>query len=111
MRIFPGIDAVTQLRLRKRKRGIERDLSIVVDESVPWRQVEAAVRQPTPAMLEAVTFLDTYRGKPIPKGQKSVSLRLRFRTPERTLRHEEVDPQVNAVIEALKQSVAAALRG
>jgi phenylalanyl-tRNA synthetase beta chain len=106
--LYPPQVAVGEL---PRFPGIERDLSIVVDESVPWRQVEATVRQPAPAMLEAVTFLDTYRGKPIPKGQKSVSLRLRFRDPERTLRHEEVDPQVNAVIEALKQSVGAALRG
>ncbi len=93
--------------------AIERDLSIVVDESVRWRQIEQAVRDTRPAMLEAVRFLDTYRGKPIEPGRKSVSFRMVFRDPERTLRHEQVDPQVSAVVEALGKAehIEAELRG
>jgi phenylalanyl-tRNA synthetase beta chain len=62
-------------------------------------------------MLEDLTFLTIFRGKQIGKGKKSLSLRMRFRNPDATLRHDEVDPQVNAVIEKLKQGVAAELRG
>ena len=91
--------------------GIERDLSVIVDETVTWQRLEQTVRGTDPALLEALTFLDTYRGKPIPKGQKSVSFRMRFRDPEATLRHEQVDPQVSAVIDALKQNAGAELRG
>ena len=91
--------------------GIERDLSIVVDEAVTWRQVEQAVRETDPAMLEDLRFLTIFRGKQIGKGKKSLSLRMRFRNPDTTLRHDEVDPQVNAVIEKLKQAVNAELRG
>jgi phenylalanyl-tRNA synthetase beta chain len=91
--------------------GIERDLSIVVGENTPWQQVDRTIAAAEPALLEAVTFLDTYRGKPIPKGQKSVSFRMRFRDPSRTLRHEEVDPQVQSVIDALKSETSAELRG
>jgi phenylalanyl-tRNA synthetase beta chain len=91
--------------------GIERDLSIVVDEAVTWRQVEQCVAQTAPKMLEALQFLTIFRGKQIGKGKKSLSLRMRFRNPDATLRHDEVDPQVNAVVEKLKQGVAAELRG
>ena len=91
--------------------AIERDLSIIVDESVLWRDIEAAVRGAEPALMEALHFLDTYRGKPIAKGRKSVSLRMVFRDPENTLRHEAVDPQVESVIAALRDKVGAELRG
>lgn len=91
--------------------GIERDLSIVVDEAVTWRQIEKCVADAAPKMLEDLQFLTIFRGKQIGKGKKSLSLRMRFRNPDATLRHEEVDPQVNAVVEKLKQGVAAELRG
>lgn len=91
--------------------GIERDLSIIVDEPVTWRQVEQCVKDAAPQMLEDLQFLTIFRGKQIGKGKKSLSLRLYFRNPDATLRHDEVDPQVNAVIEKLKQGVAAELRG
>ncbi len=90
--------------------GIERDLSLIVSEATPWAMVEASVRGAEPPLLESVEFLGTYRGRPIEKGSKSVSLRMRFRDQGRTLRHDEVDPQVAAVVEALKRGVDAELR-
>ncbi|MEO1235350.1 MAG: phenylalanine--tRNA ligase subunit beta [Planctomycetota bacterium] len=90
--------------------GIERDLSVVVDEGVAWDAVASAVWTAEPAMLEGLSFLGVYRGKPIAPGKKSVSLRMRFRDPERTLRHEEVDPQVASVVAALGERVGAELR-
>ena len=91
--------------------GIERDISVVVEETVPWQRIDRAVAEAEPALLEGLDFLDVYRGKPIAKGQKSVSFRLRFRDPTRTLRHEEVDPQVQSVIDQLKRDANAELRG
>lgn len=90
--------------------GIDRDLSVIVDEAVAWTKVAAAVSDAAPAMLEDLVFLGVYRGKPIPTGKKSVSLRMRFRDPATTLRHEQVDPQVAAVMESLSQQLEARLR-
>jgi phenylalanyl-tRNA synthetase beta chain len=90
--------------------GIARDVSIVVDEEVPWARLEQAIRAVEPEKLEALAFLTTYRGKPIPKGRKSVSFRMRFRDPEKSLRHEEVDPQTEAVVARLREDVGAELR-
>lgn len=90
--------------------GIARDLTVVVAESVPWRDIEAAVHAAGAAMLESVGFGGTYRGKPIDKGHKSVTIQLRFGDPQRTLRHDEVDPQVQRVLEQLQASHNATLR-
>ncbi|GAB4190318.1 MAG: phenylalanine--tRNA ligase subunit beta [Phycisphaeraceae bacterium] len=105
---FPPVRQVGDL---PRFPGIERDLSIVVDEPVTWRQVDQCIREVAPKMLESLEFLTVYRGKQIGKGKKSLSLRMRFRNPDATLRHDEVDPQVNAVIDKLKQDLKAELRG
>jgi len=90
--------------------GIERDLSVVVDEDVSWTRVESAVAAAEPAMLEELAFLGVYRGKQVGTGKKSVSLRMRFRDPAATLRHEQVDPQVAAVVASLGEAVGAELR-
>jgi len=91
--------------------GIERDLSLILDEAVTWQQVEQAIHEASPAMLEGLQFLTIFRGKQIGKGKKSLSLRMLFRHPDATLRHDEVDPQVGSVVEKLKQAVNAELRG
>lgn len=91
--------------------GIERDLSLIVEESIDWSKLESTIQQAQPSLLERLEFLGTYRGKPIPAGQKSVSLRLLFRDPSRTLRHDQVDPQMSAVVDQLQQVTGATLRG
>ena len=90
--------------------GIERDLSVVVADSVPWAAIEQAVHATSPAMLESLAFTGIYRGKPIEKGKKSVTFRMTYRDPAGTLRHDQVDPQMDAVVKALKDKVGAELR-
>ena len=90
--------------------AVERDLSIVVDESTRWQAVADAVHAVRPDMLEDLAFVATYRGKPIPTGRKSVTLRMRFRDPRQTLQHDQVDQQVTAVVDQLTRDLAAELR-
>jgi phenylalanyl-tRNA synthetase beta subunit len=40
-----------------------------------------------------------------------VTLRLVFRDPDRTLRHDEVDPEVEAVVAEARKRFRATLRG
>ncbi|QDU71634.1 phenylalanine--tRNA ligase subunit beta [Mucisphaera calidilacus] len=90
--------------------GIERDLSVIVDESVAWSAIEGVIDGVSPERMERLDFLGIYRGKPVPKGRKSLSLRMLFRDPEQTLRHDAVDGEVDAVVAALTQKVGAELR-
>lgn len=90
--------------------GTWRDLSVIVEEATPWSAIESQIRLAQLPMLETLEFLTTYRGKPISAGRKSVSFRMAFRDPNGTLRHEQVEPQVNALIERLKTSLNAELR-
>lgn len=90
--------------------SIDRDVSAVVDESVAWRDIADAITHLRLDHLERVEFVTVFRGKPIGARRKSVTARLRFRTDERTLRHEEVDPQVDRVTDALRTRLHAEIR-
>ena len=90
--------------------AIERDLSLILDESIPWARVQNLVEGAPPERLEACSFVGAYRGKQVGAGKKSLTLRLTFRDPARTLRHEEVDPQVELVIDRVRRELGAEIR-
>ena len=90
--------------------SIQRDLSVIVDESASWGAIEQTVTNVNPALLDEVHFVGVYRGKQVGAGKKSVTMRLRFGDAARTLRHEEVDPQMQAVVSALQSDLGATLR-
>ncbi len=91
--------------------SIERDLSLVVDESTPWSDIAGVVESQDLDKQVGLVFVGTYRGKQVGVGKKSVTLRIRFQDPDRTLRHEEVDPQIESLVGALKKRVSAEIRG
>jgi len=105
--LYPPKSTVTEL---PKFPGIERDLSLVLADDVPWAKVSASVAAQKIHLMEGYEYVYTYRGKPLATGSKSVTLRLKFRDPDRTLRHEEVDPQVSQLVEVFKRDLNATLR-
>ncbi|MCC5786870.1 MAG: phenylalanine--tRNA ligase subunit beta [Phycisphaerales bacterium] len=90
--------------------SIERDLSLVLDERTGWAQVEKLVLDASPDKMESLAFVVVYRGEQVGKGKKSLTLRVRFRDDDRTLRHEEVDPQMDALVERFRKELSAEIR-
>ena len=90
--------------------AICRDLSIVVDESVTWEAVAQAVTGAAGELLAGLDYVGAYRGKQVGGGQKSMTMRATYRHPDRTLRHEEVDALIQAVVAELENKHNAQLR-
>jgi len=90
--------------------AIKRDLSLVVNEDVPWVDITAAINSKAPAELEELQFVDIFRGKGVPEGKKSVTLSLVFRNTDGTLTHEAVDGFEKAILNELTSSLGAVLR-
>jgi len=90
--------------------GIERDLSFVVGESTAWSSIDQLVRSSNIDLLVGHEFVTTFRGAQLGAGKKSVTVRLAFRDPKRTLRHEEVDPQVATLVKLAQDKLGATLR-
>lgn len=90
--------------------GIERDISLVVAEDITWASIDELVRSLAVDRLTAWSFVGTFRSEQLGAGNKSVTVRLAFRDPDRTLRREEVDPQVNRIAEAAGERLNAKIR-
>ena len=90
---------------------ILRDIAIVVDEQLLWREVETEIKSVSVPNLRSVTLFDTYRGRQIPKGKKSLAIRFRFYDPQRTLLSEEVEEALKAVVSRLREKFGALIRG
>ena len=72
--------------------------------------IEAIVARQDLRDLESVEYVTTYRGKPLAKGFKSVTITLVFRSSETTLTSEQVEDQVQRVVKAAQQELGATLR-
>lgn len=81
--------------------SIIRDISIVVDDTLPAEAVRGTIRAAAPSTLVSVREFDRYQGKGVPEGRVSLSLRLTFRSLARTLTDAEVDGAMKGVISAL----------
>lgn len=101
---------VPQLVPLPRYPAVERDVSLVVKEDVKYDTIQSLLAGLKLADLERATHVTTYRGKPLDKGVKSVTVRLVFRSGERSLKAEEVDGAVNAFVDKAKADVGAVLR-
>ncbi len=101
---------VRQLRDLPRVPAVARDLSLVVAEKVTYAEIDALIHSLGLADLEDVHYITTYRGKPLEKGFKSVSLHLVFRSGTSTLTSPQVEEAVQKAIAAAKEKLGATLR-
>jgi phenylalanyl-tRNA synthetase beta chain len=90
--------------------SVTRDVSILVDETLPSETVRATVRAAAPPTLASIREFDRYQGKGVPEGRISLSLRLTFRSPERTLTDADVQSAMESIIDALKLTHGAVQR-
>jgi phenylalanyl-tRNA synthetase beta chain len=81
--------------------SIVRDLSVLVDSTLPAAAVRGTIRSSASSVLAHVVEFDRYRGKGVPEGRVSLSLRLTFRSAERTLTDAEVDEAMTRIVDAL----------
>jgi phenylalanyl-tRNA synthetase beta chain len=90
--------------------SIVRDLSLLVDDSLPAATVRGTIRSSAPPTLVSIVEFDRYQGKGVPDGRVSLSLRLTFRASERTLTDDEVQAATGRIIEALRAAHGAEQR-
>jgi phenylalanyl-tRNA synthetase beta chain len=60
--------------------------------------------------VEDVVLFDLYRGRGIPEGKKSLAIRIRYRSPEKTLTDEEINLVHGKMVQALEEKLGAETR-
>ncbi|MFK7893033.1 MAG: phenylalanine--tRNA ligase subunit beta [Granulosicoccus sp.] len=110
-----SLSAVLQARVPKvqalsRFPGVRRDLALLVDESVSYRNLRETVIAAGPASLREVHLFDVYRGDNIEKGKKSMALGLILQDFSRTLEDKDIDKIVAELVDAAANAHGAVLR-
>jgi len=88
----------------------KRDLAVMVDHRVEFDDIARAIKRVDP-LVASVDWFDTYRGKNLPEGKKSVAMHIMMSAPDRTLESAEVDSLLEKAVLALKEFFKAELRG
>ncbi len=88
----------------------KRDLAIMVSRDVSVADIQQLAEK-TSDILTSIEWFDTYEGKGLPEGKKSLAFHLSFSKEDRTLETEEVEAAMKEIIEGLEKEFEAELRG
>ncbi len=119
-----ALDAVLQREVPvfqpvSRYQAVERDIAVVVRESVTHAQVMGAISDSGAQLLREAVLFDVYRPRKMADGsysgglgadEKSLAVRLNLGSTEATLTDEVIEAQVRIVVDGLAKRLGARLR-
>ena len=89
---------------------VNRDLSVLCDESVTVAQAEDVITASAGKLLRDVKLFDIYRGTGVPEGKKSMAFSLSLRADDRTLTDADSEGVMSKVFAALAEKLNAQQR-
>jgi len=99
--IAAGRPADVHVSAPSRQPVAERDIAIVVPETVEAASVAEAIRAAAGPGLASVRLFDIYRGTPLGGDEKSLAWRLVFQAADRTLTEAEIEAAIGAITAAV----------
>lgn len=87
-----------------------RDIAMLAPDDLPAEKIIECVRNVKAQEIEQVEIFDLYRGAGIPEGFRSIAVRVRYRSYERTLTDEEIGALHGKVVENLVTKVKVSIR-
>ena len=86
-----------------------RDMTVIVDKTIEAAKIIGHVEKLDENLIETLFLFDVFEGKPIPRGKKSLSLRIVYRSNQRTLEDDEVNLLHKNITEGLINAFGATL--
>jgi phenylalanyl-tRNA synthetase beta chain len=90
-----------QLKPISRNPAVSRDIAILIDKSVPFEKIQAAITSAPTDLLENCWLFDVYEGTGIPEGKHSLGIGLQFRKMGANLTDEEGNQARDAIVAAI----------
>jgi phenylalanyl-tRNA synthetase beta chain len=108
--LLNGPARIVQYASLPRYPSVVRDISLLLNRSVALDDLLNAVKEKRVADFHGVKLVGTFEGGNIPLSKRSVTLRLEYRSDERTLRDEEVEERHAQLTSSLLETFAAQQR-
>jgi phenylalanyl-tRNA synthetase beta chain len=89
---------------------VRRDLSIVLDKQVTYKEIEELVRGTEKKLIKDIIVFDVYEGDKIQQGKKAYALGFTLLDESKTLTDEEIERTMSKLIGAFEQKMKALIR-
>ncbi len=90
--------------------SIIRDVSLLVERTTTFEDIRAAVIDNGAEICRNVGFVDIFEGKGIEESKRSLTIRLEYRSGERTLVDDEVTTVHESILQSLRKTLGAEQR-
>ncbi len=90
--------------------SVVRDVSLIAKRSLAFAEIKGAIEKENFQLLKKVDFVDVYEGKGISDNERSITIRLEYRSDERTLLEEEVETVHERILSKLGEDLGAKQR-
>ncbi len=90
---------------------VHRDLSLVIDKTVPYQKIEELVSSLHLSKLEKVELFDVFENEKLGNDKKSLAISFTFSDKEKTLTDAEIESMMNKISTILENKLNAVIRG
>ncbi|REJ78669.1 MAG: phenylalanine--tRNA ligase subunit beta [Acidobacteria bacterium] len=90
--------------------SVQRDVTMAIKRSVSYGDVRQAITGQGFELLRNVSYVDVFEGQGLAEGERAVTIRLDYRSDERTLTEEEVDSVHSEILKNLASDIDFELR-
>jgi len=87
-----------------------RDIAMLVTDETPAAAILGCIDGLKIREVECAEIFDLYKGVHIPEGFKSIAVRIRYRSPEKTLTDDEVSPLHQRIVDTLVKKLEVTIR-
>jgi phenylalanyl-tRNA synthetase beta chain len=87
---------------------LKRDISIIIEKNIPFEEIQALLDHSTKQKAR-IKLIDVYHAQKIGEDKKSLTIRLEFYNPKKTLTDDEIKDDIKLVTKKL-ESIGATLR-
>ncbi|QEE50364.1 phenylalanine--tRNA ligase subunit beta [Flavobacterium alkalisoli] len=89
---------------------VRRDLALLVDSDVTFKDIYAIARQTEKSLLKDINLFDVYEGKNLPEGKKSYAVSFTIQDSTKTLKDDQIDKLMTKIRQNLETQTGAQLR-
>ena len=86
--------------------GVVRDVSFIVDRKTQFETIRSSIIRQGNELCRNVSFVDIYEGKGLEGDERSITIRLEYRSDERTLIEEEIEILHSSIIGQIENDLA-----
>ncbi len=90
--------------------SVVRDVSFLVKRTLAFSGIEAAIASQNSPLCRSVDFVDVYEGKGVADDERSLTIRIEYRSDDQTLTEAEVTPIHESIIKNVENLLGARQR-